>query len=197
MFLVVAATDEDLPRFSSDRCISRPVGIGLVESALRTAHLIEHYNPEMVVCTGSCSSVDPELKVSDLIIASSVHHYAFASPDISRPPVMPLFQGFLGIEGNHPFRIHNDVTIGSADVHLESKHYRFWKQEIERLGIQAVDMESYSVASACHSRGVDCVVLRYVSRTQAKRGSERSSSPRSQMVERTGCLIAQVLQRAE
>ncbi len=198
MYLTVAATEEELPRFNDGECITRPVGIGLVESALHTAHLIEHYNPEMVFCTGSCGAVDPALKISDVIIASVVHHYGFSTPFPYTPAPMPLHQvEHLLSNGKYPFKVTSGVTLGSADIFLDQDRYSMLSGELQARGIQAVDMESYAVAAACRSRGVDCVVIRYVSDSREEGRVKAYKSFLSKMKEHASLLIKDILERAE
>ncbi len=198
MYLIVAASEQELPSCRNEHSIARPVGIGLVESALHTAHLIEHYNPELVICTGSCGSVDPALQINNIVIPSTVQHWGFSTPFSHTIPALPLHQIHDRLdEKAYPYTIHRDVILGSADIFLDTKEYEKWGKKLETLGIQAVDMESYAVAAACHSRGVDCVVLRYVSDSREEGKVKNYRAFLADMREKAAALIGDILDAAE
>ena len=50
-------------------------GIGKVNAAMSTTILLEKYNPDYVINTGSAGGYDPELNVGDLVISTEVRHH--------------------------------------------------------------------------------------------------------------------------
>ncbi|KAB2338641.1 5'-methylthioadenosine/S-adenosylhomocysteine nucleosidase [Cytobacillus depressus] len=50
-------------------------GIGKVNAALSTAILLERFNPDIVINTGSAGGFNPNLNVGDVVISSEVRHH--------------------------------------------------------------------------------------------------------------------------
>ncbi|MBS4191387.1 5'-methylthioadenosine/S-adenosylhomocysteine nucleosidase [Bacillus sp. FJAT-49705] len=50
-------------------------GIGKVNAALSTAILLEKFNPDFVINTGSAGGFNPDLNVGDVVISTEVRHH--------------------------------------------------------------------------------------------------------------------------
>lgn len=50
-------------------------GIGKVQAGMNTAILIDHYNPDLVINTGSAGGIGTGLKVGDVVISSGVAYH--------------------------------------------------------------------------------------------------------------------------
>ncbi len=149
-------------------------GIGKVAAAVATTILIERFNPDCVINTGSAGGFDPELSVGDVVISSEVRHHdvdvtAFGY-ELGQVPQMPA--AFL------PHQALVDVAqqaIGElADIHCKtgliatgdvfmSDPLRVEKTRAAFPAMAAVEMEAAAIAQVCHQYQLPFVVIRALS----------------------------------
>jgi adenosylhomocysteine nucleosidase len=149
-------------------------GIGKVASSIATTLLIDNFNPDCVINTGSAGGFDPSLSVGDVVISSEVRHHdvdvtAFGY-EIGQVPQMPA--GFAA----HPKLIEaaeqtieqiSDVktlvglictgdTFMCDPVHIDKARSDF-------PTMLAVEMEGASIAQTCFTLNTPFVVIRSMS----------------------------------
>lgn len=78
-------------------------GIGKVQAGMNTAILIDHYQPDLVINTGSAGGIGTGLKVGDLVISSGVAYHDVDSTAFgykpgqlpSRPQIFAADKGYV------------------------------------------------------------------------------------------------------
>lgn len=145
-------------------------GIGKVNAALGTAHLIDTFRPDLVINTGVAGGTG-EAEVLDIVIGDRVaYHDVWCGPGTewgdaagcprffesdSRIASLPCLAEGPGIRHG---------LIASGDIFISRK------EEVDHIkelypGVLAVDMESAAIAQTCYLRDVPFFVVRVVSDT--------------------------------
>ena len=149
-------------------------GIGKVAAALATAMLIDKFQPDYVVNTGSAGGFDQSLVVGDIVVGSELRYHdvnvtAFGY-DVGQLPGMPAafdahptlidaaqqcigsLNGIKTLVG----LITTGDTFMTADADIEKARNEF-------PTMAAVEMEGAAIAQTCHQFSVPFVVIRSLS----------------------------------
>ncbi|WPC74639.1 5'-methylthioadenosine/S-adenosylhomocysteine nucleosidase [Vibrio porteresiae] len=149
-------------------------GIGKVAAAVGTAILLNEYQPDVVLNTGSAGGFDSSLTMGDVVISSEVRHH---DADVT------AFGYEMGQMAGQPAAFQADAHLMSvAEKALESmadKHAvrglictgdaficKPEQQEYIRRhfpNVVAVEMEASAIAQTCHQFKVPFVVVRAIS----------------------------------
>jgi len=149
-------------------------GIGKVAAALATAILIDRFQPDYVVNTGSAGGFDPSLKVGDIVISAEVRYHdvdvtAFgyeigqlpANPAAYIPHKTLVEAAQAGIE-----QLENIQTmvglITTGDTFM-TKDDDIAKARANFPTMAAVEMEGAAIAHTCHQFQVPFVIIRSLS----------------------------------
>jgi len=149
-------------------------GIGKVNAAIVSAHLIASYQPKLVLFFGLAGGLDSSLSPGQLTLVEKCwqHDYGAVTPQgfvrwqageipIGNPvPPRPLIvsseiKSLLAGTFDEPW-----VNLATGDVFIESNNYR---QELIDLGAQIVDMEGAPVAQAAELYSKPWVIVRQIS----------------------------------
>jgi len=176
-------------------------GIGKVAAALATAFLIDKFQPDYVVNTGSAGGFEQSLKVGDIVISSEVRYHdvdvtAFGY-EIGQLPGNPaayiphpelISAAKSGIEALTNIQtmvglITTGDTFMTADDDIAKARANF-------PDMAAVEMEGAAIAHTCHQMNVPFVVIRSMSDIAGKESPtsfeaylETASVNSSQLVE--------------
>lgn len=149
-------------------------GIGKVASTIATTLLIDNFNPDCVINTGSAGGFDPSLSVGDVVISSEVRHHdvdvtAFGY-EIGQVPQMPA--GFAA----HPRLVEAaEQTIAQISEvktlvglictgdSFMCDPVRIDKARSDFPTMLAVEMEGASIAQTCFALNTPFVVIRSMS----------------------------------
>lgn len=149
-------------------------GIGKVASTIATTLLIDNFNPDCVINTGSAGGFDPSLNVGDVVISSEVRHHdvdvtAFGY-EIGQVPQMPA--GFTA----HPKLVEAaEQTIAQISEvktlvglictgdSFMCDPVRIEKARSDFPTMLAVEMEGASIAQTCFALNTPFVVIRSMS----------------------------------
>ncbi len=149
-------------------------GIGKVASTIATTLLIDNFNPDCVINTGSAGGFDPSLSVGDVVISSEVRHHdvdvtAFGY-EIGQVPQMPA--GFAA----HPKLVEAaEQTIAQISEvktlvglictgdSFMCDPVRIDKARSDFPTMLAVEMEGASIAQTCFALNTPFVVIRSMS----------------------------------
>ena len=149
-------------------------GIGKVASTIATTLLIDNFNPDCVINTGSAGGFDPSLSVGDVVISSEVRHHdvdvtAFGY-EIGQIPQMPA--GFAA----HPKLVEAaEQTIAQISEvktlvglictgdSFMCDPVRIDKARSDFPTMLAVEMEGASIAQTCFALNTPFVVIRSMS----------------------------------
>ena len=149
-------------------------GIGKVASTVATTLLINNFNPDYVINTGSAGGFDPDLKVGDIAVGDElVHHDVDVTAfnyEFGQVPNMParfkadekLVEAVTGLI--------SDMTDITCKVGLIATGDSFMcdPQRIEATRQQfpdmlAVEMEGAAIAQACYQMNTPFLVIRSLS----------------------------------
>ncbi|MDE6637326.1 MAG: 5'-methylthioadenosine/adenosylhomocysteine nucleosidase [Muribaculaceae bacterium] len=153
-----------------DVCVMK-CGIGKVNSALNAFRMIENFHPDLVINSGVAGGADPSMKVGSLLIATeAAYHDVWCGPGTK-----------WGQMDGMPERFKMDANVIESCRKSESPDVRFglicsgdrFISKVEEVDFikenypdaLACDMESASIAQACHDCGVPFAVVRVVSDT--------------------------------
>lgn len=157
-------------------------GIGKVNAAIATTLLIEQYEPNIVLNTGSAGGFNDSLEVGTVVISDEVRHHdvdatAFGY-ELGQVPGMPpsylADQKLVDIAkeavediGEHA---HATGLIASGDVFMSNPE-RVKLVQGQFPSMIAAEMEAAAVAQVCHQFGTPFVVIRALSDIAGKESS--------------------------
>jgi len=149
-------------------------GIGKVNAAISTTLLLQQYQPDFVINTGSAGGFHVELNVGDIVISQSVcHHDVDVTPfgyELGQVPGMPacfvpdaklVEAAQTSIEElGEVVHMHGMIATGDRFMHnpedVDSTRKAFPK-------MIACEMEAAAVAQVCHTFGKPFVIIRSLS----------------------------------
>jgi adenosylhomocysteine nucleosidase len=149
-------------------------GIGKVPAALATAILIDKFQPDYVVNTGSAGVFEQSLKVGDIVISSEVRYHdvdvtAFgyeigqlpANPAAYIPHPELVAAAKVGI--NSLENIQTLVGLITTGDTFMTKENDIAKARANFPTMAAVEMEGAAIANTCHQFNTPFVVIRSMS----------------------------------
>ncbi|MBP2240509.1 adenosylhomocysteine nucleosidase [Cytobacillus eiseniae] len=149
-------------------------GIGKVNAALSTAVLLERFNPDYVINTGSAGGFNPELNVGDVVISSEVRHHdvdvtAFGYEYGQVPQLPPAFEADAQLvqvaescakEIQDIQVVRGLIATGDSfmndPVRVEAIRDKF-------IDLQAVEMEAAAIAQVSYQFKKPFVIIRSLS----------------------------------
>lgn len=150
-------------------------GIGKVAAAMGTAILLERFQPNLVINTGSAGGFDANLSLGDVIISTQVAYhdadvtafgYAYgqmagqAASFSSDPQLMDVAEQALLALTPTPNALRGLICTGDSFVHSKKQ------QDLIRAhfpNVIAVEMEAAAIAQVCQQFNVPFVVVRAIS----------------------------------
>jgi adenosylhomocysteine nucleosidase len=149
-------------------------GIGKVNAALSTTLLLNHYQPDFVINTGSAGGFHHTLNVGDVVISTDVCHHdvdvTVFGYEYGQVPGMPaafpadkrLIQiAEEGTETLKPIQVVKG-TIATGDSFMnDPTRVRFIRSKFPQL--YAVEMEAAAVAQVCYQFNTPFVIIRALS----------------------------------
>ena len=149
-------------------------GIGKVAAALATAILIDKFQPDYVVNTGSAGGFEPTLKVGDIVVSSEVRYHdvdvtAFGY-EIGQLPANPAayipHQTLVSAAKQGITSLDNITAmiglITTGDTFM-TKADDITKARANFPSMAAVEMEGAAIAHTCHQFNVPFVIIRSLS----------------------------------
>ena len=138
-------------------------GHGKTQFGIQTQHLLDHDQFDLVICAGAAGALAPEVKVGDLIVATSTIEHDFNNKFVPRPK--PRFKGDASSieqlrvlklpEAN--FKVHFGIMAGGDEDVIDLKRGREIHQAHKAL---AVAWEGVGGARACAFSEVPYLELR-------------------------------------
>jgi len=149
-------------------------GIGKVNAAVSTALLLQLYQPDYVINTGSAGGFHPDLEVGDVIISSSVcHHDVDVTPfgyELGQVPGAPacfipdakLVEAAKSAVSALQEVAHMEGLIATGDrfMHQPEDVNNTRKNFPEMI---ACEMEAAAIAQTCHTFDTPFVIIRSLS----------------------------------
>ena len=130
--------------------------IGKVESALMTQAIIDRFHPKYIVHCGSAGSIDPNLKIGDIVCGTVYYEHDFHT----EKPIAFYASSILIERIKDVYPYVNLGCIVSGDVIIDDREL---KENIYRkYGALAADMDSAAMAKVCHENSVDFCSLKVI-----------------------------------
>jgi adenosylhomocysteine nucleosidase len=149
-------------------------GIGKVNAAMSTTILLQRYQPDYVINTGSAGGFLQTLNVGDVVISTEVRHHdvdvtAFGYEYGQVPGLPPAFKANNLLVKAAAQAVHEltDIQlveggIATGDSFMsDPERVEFVRSKLPNL--YAVEMEAAAVAQVCHQFNVPFVVIRALS----------------------------------
>ncbi|MDO4763540.1 MAG: 5'-methylthioadenosine/adenosylhomocysteine nucleosidase [Flavobacteriaceae bacterium] len=147
-------------------------GIGKVSAAVATTLLINKYQPELLINTGTAGGLK-DSKVYDIILATEVRHHdvdvtAFGyeiGQQAKMPPAFSSDENWLKKAENHCKKYSENIRLGvvvSGDSFISDRERKLWIEEKFPMAL-AVEMEASAIAQTCYILGVPFLMLRAIS----------------------------------
>jgi len=138
-------------------------GIGKVNAAIGAVSLIDAFSPDVVINTGVAAGAGSNVSVMDIVVADRLVHHDFwcLGEEWGHIPGCPLF---------FPAQVPAIPDVPGVKTGLIATGELFIsdKKEVDAIlahfpDTLAIDMESASIAQACHARNVPFICLRVIS----------------------------------
>lgn len=162
--------DEKRKIYVMDNVVIAESGIGKVNSAMITQHLIDKYNADVIISSGCAGSLTNDLNVLDVIIPPYVTYHDFLPERVMRYSVPDdgniiveerlrnLFKGTIeSIENVH----YVETPICSGDCYVTDGETA--KNIVDRTGATVVDMESASIGHVARKNNIPFITIRTIS----------------------------------
>lgn len=171
---VVANSEFTSGSYGGKEIILLKSGIGKVNAAMSTAILLERYQPNIVINTGSAGGLNPKLNVGDIVISTNVcHHDVDATVfgyDFGQVPQMPKDYAAdekLVALAEESTNILKEISvtkglIASGDSFMsDPERVKMVAQKFP--GLQAVEMEAAAIAQVAYQFHTPFVIIRSLS----------------------------------
>lgn len=162
--------DDERKIYESNNVIIAGSGIGKVNAAMTTQHLIDKYNVDVIISSGCAGSLIDKLNVMDVIIPSYVTYHDFlperimrySTPDDGKIKVdeklIKLFKETI-VQMNDVNYVETPICTGDCYVTDELTA----KTIVDRTGATVVDMESASIAHVSRKNDIPFITIRTIS----------------------------------
>jgi len=170
----VAGSEYNIGTYEGKEVILLKSGIGKVNAAMATAILLEKYQPDVVINTGSAGGLHTDLNVGDVVISTEVRHHdvdvtAF-NYEYGQVPGMPA--AFLSddklksiakkcAEKINGIQVVEGLIVTGDSFMNDPVRVDFVKEKFGDL--YAVEMEAAAIAQVCYAFKVPFVVTRALS----------------------------------
>jgi len=143
-------------------------GLGKVRAAACTQHLIDKYQPELIINVGSSGGVCSKVSTKDTYFVATIVEYDFMSLR-EGTPVIGVDNELLNTAQkiNLPFAV-----LGSADQNADTQEK---KERLHKTGITIADWEGIAVAKTCNINNVKFALFKIVTDTSNKDFSKEFS----------------------
>lgn len=147
--LILFALEEEAPNlFSYDNVFA--IGVGKVNAAIMTMHLIQAYNPKRVINLGTAGGIT---------VHSGIHRVKkFIQHDVN-------LQALGKAPGEHLGDSLSVITLPGEGITCATGDFFVSERDKLRMDCDVVEMEAYSIAKACLVKGVEFEVWKYISDT--------------------------------
>ena len=157
-------------------------GIGKVASAVAATLVIQAFQPDALINTGSAGGFDPQLNVGDIVIANQlihndvdITHFGYALGQCAgMPATYPCATHLVDAAKTEAKKFYDlqviEGMIATGDSFIGSD------EEAQRLkkafpSVSATEMEGAAIAQTCFLLDTDCLVIRSLSDIAGKTSS--------------------------
>lgn len=162
--------DEKRKIYVKDNVIIAGSGIGKVNSAMITQHLIDKYNVDLIISSGCAGSLTEDLNVLDVVIPQYVTYHDFLPERVMRYSVPD--EGNINVDESlrNIFKqiveqmegvryVETPICSGACYV-TDNKTS---KNIVDKTGATVVDMESASIGHVARKNNIPFITIRTIS----------------------------------
>lgn len=186
-------------KINEHKVIVSKSGVGKVNAAITTQYIIDTFAPDYIINTGVAGGIADDLKIGDIVIATSLVQHDFDASALGYPI------GYIcdGIKSDKPTYFYGDAklinmyenalketeldvnihkgVIASGDTFISSNTK---KQEIkEMFNATAAEMEGAAIAQTADKNDIPFMVVRAISDLANNSASESLETAESKMAE--------------
>ncbi|MBI9098426.1 MAG: 5'-methylthioadenosine/S-adenosylhomocysteine nucleosidase [Spirochaetaceae bacterium] len=149
-------------------------GIGKVNAAMGTTLLIERFQPDCIINTGSAGGFSKDLSIGDIVISTEVRHhdvdatvFGYEYGQVPRMPAAYIANSILISMAEKAVEKLTDVStskglIATGDSFMhKDEHIRAIREKLPTM--MAAEMEAAAIAQCCHNFGLPFVIIRSIS----------------------------------
>lgn len=179
---IIAKSEYTVGKYADHDVILLKSGIGKVNAAMSTAILLEKFNPDIVINTGSAGGFDASLEVGAIVISDEVRHHdvdvtAFGY-EMGQVPDLPA-----AFKSDEKLRTLAEETVNELGEHQYATGLiatgDSFMSDSERVELvrgyfpqmKAAEMEAAAVAQVCYQFDVPFVIIRSLSDIAGKESS--------------------------
>ncbi len=178
----VAGSEYNVGTYEGKEVVLLKSGIGKVNAAMATAILLEKYQPDVVINTGSAGGLHTDLNVGDVVISTEVRHH---DVDVTAfnyeygqvpgmPAAFPADEKLKEIakkcaEKVNGIQVVEGLIVTGDSFMNDPVRVEFVKGKFGDL--YAVEMEAAAIAQVCYAFKVPFVVTRALSDIAGKESS--------------------------
>ena len=179
-------------------------GIGKVNAAMATTIAIEHFQPEVLINTGSAGGLNQDLEVGDIVISTEVRHHdvdatAFGYEYGQVPQMPPVFladERLVDLADRCAKDIAGVKTVKGLIATGDS--FMSDPRRVARIGeqfeqVEAVEMEGAAIAQVAYQYGIPFVVIRSLSDIAGKDSAQSFEEFLQEAAENSANLILKML----
>lgn len=133
-------------------------GLGKARAAACTQHVIDAYNPYIIINAGSAGGVCPNVKKGGTYFISTVVEYDFKSIR-EKTPILSTDSRLIHMAQKLDIPL---AVLGSADQNADTKEK---KEGLHKLGIMIADWECAAIFKTCQMNGKTAVAFKAVTDT--------------------------------
>ncbi|MGN1400850.1 MAG: 5'-methylthioadenosine/S-adenosylhomocysteine nucleosidase [Bacillus sp. (in: firmicutes)] len=171
---IIAGCEYNIGTLEGANVILLKSGIGKVNAAMSTAVLLEKFNPDVIINTGSAGGSASELQVGDIVLSTEVVHHdvdvtAFGYAYGQVPKMPPTFKADGRLIEIAEEAIAEVATVGvgkgliaTGDSFMNDPE-RVKDVQSRFPGLQATEMEAAAIAQVAYQFNVPFVVIRALS----------------------------------
>lgn len=162
--------DEQRKIYKSNNVIIAGSGIGKVNAAMMTEHLIDKYEVDVVISSGCAGSLTTDLNVLDVIIPEYVTYHDFlpervmrySTPDEGEIKVDEKLRNIFKETIDSLEDVHYvDTPICTGDCYVTDD--KTAKCIVDRTGATVVDMESAAIGHVARINSIPFITIRTIS----------------------------------
>ncbi|MDQ0231554.1 5'-methylthioadenosine/S-adenosylhomocysteine nucleosidase [Metabacillus malikii] len=171
---VIAGSEFTTGQYNGKEIVLLKSGIGKVNAAMSTTLLLDRYQPNYVINTGSAGGFHPELNVGDVVISSEVRHNdvdvtAFNYEYGQVPGLPPAFipnEKLIDIAVTKAkeikdIQVKKGLIVTGDSFLSDPEKVEFIRNKFNDL--HAGEMEAAAIAQVCHLFNIPFLVIRSLS----------------------------------
>lgn len=172
--ITIAKSEFSIGKIGNIEVVLLKSGIGKVNAAVGTTLLLDHFNPDYVINTGSAGGYHSDLNVGDIVISTDVRHHdvdvTIFGYEYGQVPQMPpgftpnqalIEKAEKAAHGITDIQVAKGLIVTGDSFMNDPERVEFVRGKFTDL--YAVEMEAAAIAQVCHVFNTPFVIIRALS----------------------------------